>query len=183
MRFSWAIHDVHSEQRNYLPHFRSWWLDFIFIFDCENNSFESWLLSFYFIIFPFGNKFTGCTWKDPWVWKPAVQIMSPSVVWAPWEKSPKKGHCVRSILRTLMRAELWKQSGKGKSWRRSELGSSNLVCCCRWCWSVDPTVSEQQRPRGRALLLTELFRLSLSMATMFPVGMDAVALVAWEYIC
>lgn len=138
---------------------------FHFIFDCENSISESQLLSFYFIILHFENNFARFYLQRSLTLKASYSDHVSLLSLGPLRKDSQEGHYVRSVLRTV-RAELWKEGGKEKSWGRPELRCFSLI----WCWSVYPVVCIEQRPRGRAFLLSEPFRLSLRMGTTITYG-------------
>lgn len=60
MRFSWweAIHDAHSEQGNYLPLFRSWWLYFILFLIVKITPLNHGYYHFILLFSPLGKNYS-----------------------------------------------------------------------------------------------------------------------------
>lgn len=184
VKFSWweAIHDAHSEQRNYLPHFRSWWLDFILFLIVKIILLNHGYYHFILLFFPFKHKFAKLYLQRSLTLKAIYSGHVSFLSLGPLRKESQEKILCKKYSQNTSESRAVEAEWEGQKLGKSQLRSSSLVCCCGWCWSVYPVVFVDQRSGGRAFLLAEPFTLGLSMGTTFPVGMVTVALVAWEYI-
>lgn len=181
MGFSWweAIHDAHSEQRNYLSHFRSWWLDFILFLIVKITPLNHGYYHFILLFSSLGinlqvvlAKILDFESSDHVSFHSLGPLREDSQ-----EKSLYKKYSQNTYDSRSMEAG-WEGQKLKEVWVR-KFQLSLLLQVVLICRSYSQWRAEAKR---RALLLTELCRLRLSMGTMFLVGMDSVALVSWDYI-
>lgn len=181
MGFSWweAIHDAHSEQRNYLPHFRSWWLDFILFLIVKITPLNHGYYHFILLFSSLGinlqvvlAKILDFESSDHVSFHSLGPLREDSQ-----EKTVYKKYSQNTYDSRSMEAG-WEGQKLKEVWVR-KFQLSLLLPVVLICRSYSQWRAEAKR---QALLLTELCRLCLSMGTMFPVGMDSLTLVSWDYI-